>query len=605
MSSVTDQVEQVRDATDLVALIGEYVKLEPKGREHVGLCPFHDDARPSFAVVTHKGTPFYKCFACGASGDCYRFLEKYLNWSFVQSLEHLAERAGITLERRGSRDREDGDRRQQRRQWLRSALDKADAWFRHTLNGEHGAAARQCIEHRGISADMVERFGLGAAPDAWNALQDALAGDDMPVKVLVGAQLLKEGDNGRVWDTFRNRLMFPIHDDAGQPIAFGGRDLGEDGPKYLNSPEHDLFKKHRTLYGIHLARKPMRNTNRAIVAEGYTDVIACHAAGFEETVGTLGTAFTDDHARILQRNVASVILLFDGDEAGRKAADRAVFTTLRHVLDVRICVLPDGIDPDDLLSQDNGKARFEAALADAVDAIDWMLERSGIAATPRGSAQRQQKLERLLGELGRTALDKVDPMRHDMLVARISECSGVAVSRVQQALKSGPDRKSRPADDVPEQPAAASPIERELLAVALAAISHRLPADAALESMTAPSLQAIAKAALDLLQAGQQVDVPHLHERLKDDALRALATELVESGHAILQSQTDAGEDLTGAVDRLFARLHRRRAEQQMDMKINDWRREGSDQPDSAAELVNAIRSAGRRPGALPRPIEG
>lgn len=596
-------VEAVRDATDLVALVTEHIRLEPKGREHVGLCPFHDDSRPSFAVVTHLNTPFYKCFACGASGDCFTFLQKHLNWSFPEALQHLAEKAGITLAQHGNGDRDAADRSQKRRKYLRTALDRADTWFRDTLHTPAGEAARNCIARRGISTAMVERFGLGVAPEGWQHLHEALCTESMPSKVLVAAGLLKEKDGGRCYDTFRNRLMFPIHDDAGQPVAFGGRDLGDDGPKYLNSPEHDLFKKGRTLYGMHLARQPMRTAGRAIVAEGYTDVIACHSAGFTETVGTLGTAFTDDHARILQRNTNVVVLLFDGDEAGRKAADRAVGVSMRHVLDVKICVLPDNTDPDDLLGQADGLERFTEAIEQSMDAITWSLDRSGIAQAAPGSADRQQRLQRLLDDLTRNGLDKADAMRREFILSRIAELAGVPASVVRAGLQ--PTRTATRAPSTTPDPASDNaPIERELLAVGLAALSHELPASVVLEDMHSPMLQAIATAALTLIQQSKVVDIPHLHDQLPSDELRHLATELVEMGHAILQTQLELGDDAAVTLDRLVQRIARRRAAADTSMKIDAWRGKGDANVSDAAKLIEEIRATGRRPDAMPRPVE-
>ena len=622
-AAVSDDVEQVRNATDLVALISEHVRLEPKGREHVGLCPFHDDGRPSMSVVTHRSTAFYKCFACGASGDCFTFLQKHLNWSFPEALTHLAERAGITLSSRGGdRDQADRERAQARRTWLRKSLEQADAWFRTTLDGKAGAQARDCIARRGISDAMVERFGLGAAPEGWQNLHDALVREDMPVEVLVAAGLLKQKDaskSERCYDAFRNRLMFPIYDDAGQPVAFGGRDLGDDGPKYLNSAEHDLFKKGRLLYGMHLARPAMRQSGRGIVAEGYTDVIACHAAGFEETVGTLGTAFTDDHARTLLRQVSEVVLLFDGDEAGRRAADRAVGIAMRHVLDVRICVLPEGQDPDDMLRSPEGTAQFREALDAAMDALDWCLQRSGIAKTSPGSAARQQRLQRLLDDLAAAGLDRTDALRRDMLVTRIAELAGVQTTTVLRGLApavgtSRPkpivhDAQGPPGDatlaDASFTDQSLAAIERELLAVALAAVACDQSADTVFDQLTMPNLRAIAQAALSLRQSNRPVDIPHLHDELLDDAHRRLATDLVESGHSILESHAQAGEDAATAINTLIDRLTQRRTVAGVNTRISDWRTGGGSDANAAADLIEALRATGRRATALPRPAGG
>ncbi len=615
---MSDDVEQVRNATDLVALISEHVRLEPKGREHVGLCPFHDDSRPSMSVVTHRSTAFYKCFACGASGDCFTFLQKHLNWSFPEALQHLAERAGITLSSRGGdRDQVDRERAQARRTWLRKAFDQADAWFRATLESKAGDQARDCIAHRDISDAMVKRFGLGAAPEGWQNLHDALVGADMPAEVLLAAGLLKQKDatqSERCYDAFRNRLMFPIHDDAGQTVAFGGRDLGDDGPKYLNSAEHDLFKKGRLLYGMHLARPAMRQRGRGIVAEGYTDVIACHAAGFEETVGTLGTAFTDDHARMLLRQVSEVVLLFDGDEAGRRAADRAVGIAMRHVLDVRICVLPEGQDPDDMLRSPEGTSQFGEALDAAMDALDWCLQRSGIAETSPGSAARQQRLQRLLDDLAAAGLDRTDALRRDMLVTRIAELAGVQTTTVLRGLAPAVGTsKPKPmmhdaqltTSEQSDTDQSLAPIEHELLAVALAAVACDQSADTVFDQLTMPDLRVVAQAALTLLQSNRPVDIPHLHDQLPDDAHRRLATDLIESGHSILESHAQAGEDAATAINTMIDRLTQRRTVAGVNTRISDWRTDGGRDANAAADLIEALRATGRRATALPRPAGG
>ncbi|MBT8487168.1 MAG: DNA primase, partial [Phycisphaerae bacterium] len=318
------EIDQVREATDLVRLVSEHVAIQPRGREYVGLCPFHDDHKPSFAVVTHKGSSFFHCFACGASGDCFRFVMRFHSMEFGEALRYLAERAGITLQPRGAAggERDDGG---PRRGDLIATQERALAFFRRVLaDSAAGATARGALEDRGITPDMVDRFQLGAAPEGYDGLLRRLDASDRPVARAAGLLKTRQDESGE-YDAFRNRLMFPICDEVGRPVAFGGRILDpDDQPKYLNSAESPIFRKSRTLYGLHLARRSIMDASLAIVTEGYTDVIACHQAGFENVVGTLGTALTADHARILARICDTVVLLFDGDEAGQKAADRGV-----------------------------------------------------------------------------------------------------------------------------------------------------------------------------------------------------------------------------------------------------------------------------------------
>ena len=292
------EIDRVKEVTNLVEVIGTHIALEPKGREHVGLCPFHDDHSPSMAVVTHKSQSFYKCHSCGASGDVFSFLENYLKIDFAEALEMLAERAGITLSSRQSSP-EDRQRRSMRER-IRLSNDAATSFFQKALaHPEHGRMARDTIETRGISSDMVEAFQIGCAPSGWDELLKTLGNRNEAIESALAAGLLRArtGSDGH-YDYFRNRLVFPICNESGQPIAFGGRILDEeDNPKYLNSPETELFQKGQTLYGLNLARKSIMDSSIAVVAEGYTDVIACHQAGFRNVVGTLGTAMTDDHAR--------------------------------------------------------------------------------------------------------------------------------------------------------------------------------------------------------------------------------------------------------------------------------------------------------------------
>ena len=438
MSSKSGQsdVAAVRDATDLVGLIGEHVSLTPRGREHVGLCPFHDDSRPSMAVVTHKGNAFYKCHSCGAGGDAFDFVQNYHKMDFPEALRYLAERAGIELTPYGSRSSSEISSRSNRAQVLDANAFAAE-FFQAALNSSAGAKARGVLHDRAIDDQTAVDFMLGAAPDAWDGLHNRVRSSGCNIADFAEAGLLKrrkEGDG--CYDTFRNRLVFPICDELGRPIAFGGRIIDpDDEPKYLNSPESKLFNKSATLYGLHLAKRAIIDSRQAIVVEGYTDVIACHQAGLRNVVATLGTALTSQHADVLSKLCDTVVLMLDGDEAGLKAADRAVEVFFSSRIDVCVCALPDNKDPDELLREQGGIFQFQSAVAEAQDALQFKLQRfRSQLDSDQTMSGRQRLLEAFLVELGRLGLGTMQGVRKHMVLGQIADMVGVPVGAVESAL---------------------------------------------------------------------------------------------------------------------------------------------------------------------------
>jgi DNA primase len=447
--------DRVLHATDLVALVGEHVALKPKGREHVGLCPFHDDRSPSLAIVTHKGDAFYKCFACGAAGNAIDFVMNFHKMPFGDALRYLATRAGIELT---NSFRRTDDAPGQGKDDIRRANALALKFYRRMLHDETvGDEARAVIERRGIEPAMVEAFQLGYAPDQRDAMQsairryvshaettgrrDASLGPQTFEALLtsfIAAGVIREGRSGRV-DLLKHRIVFPIFDELGRPIAFGGRKIrDEDEPKYLNSPESQVFHKSRSLYGIHLAKQAIIKTRVAIVTEGYTDVIACHAAGFTNVVATLGTALTVEHARLLRRLCDRVILLFDGDAAGMRAADRGVEVFFNEPIDVSVCTLPDDLDPDELLREADGAARFRAALDSSVDALAYLVDRFRRDYAARtGLSGRQQSLEALLRRLAELGFGRLSGVRKQFVLASLAQLTGVSEREIERAVPQG------------------------------------------------------------------------------------------------------------------------------------------------------------------------
>jgi DNA primase len=436
--------DRVLDATDLVGLVSEHVALRPKGREHVGLCPFHDDRSPSFAVVSHKGTPFYKCFACGVGGNAIDFVMNFHKMSFIEALKFLAARAGIELTQRSERPERTGG--VSKEDLYRANLLALKLYRRLFADPNEGTVAREVVTRRRIAPAMIEAFQLGYAPDRRDGIAAALArgtqlaketGREAPptMEAFIEAGVVRRNASGQS-DLLRHRLVFPICDDLGRPIAFGGRKLrDEDEPKYLNSPESPLFHKSRSLYGIHLAKQSIIKSGTAIVTEGYTDVIACHEAGFTNVVATLGTALTRDHARLLRRLCNTVILLFDGDSAGLRAADRGVEVFFQETLDVKVCALPDEFDPDELLREPNGPATFRAALDGSIDSLAYLVRRFRAEYVAKeGISGKQQLLEGLLRKLVDLGFQSVAGVRKRYVVASLATLTGFSERDIMAAM---------------------------------------------------------------------------------------------------------------------------------------------------------------------------
>ena len=372
-------VLEIQQANDIVDVIGEHVSLKKKGREMVGLCPFHADHRPSMNVNSVK--QIFKCFACGAGGDVFKFVQMRENLTFPQAIERLAERAGIRLEQRkwdrGRRQKVEGREGDvvQVEDVDPNRLSKANAWaanhFRENLEDpQKGEYARAYLAQRQISAESIEKWQIGLAIGSNDDLVTKAKAQKASLKLLEQAGLTVA--QGR--DKFVNRLMFTITDVTGRVIGFGGRTLDDNGAKYMNSPTTVLFDKSNSLYGLEQARHEIVSTGTAVVVEGYTDVIMAHQFGCTNVVATLGTSFTAGHARILRRYARKVVLIFDSDVAGVEAANRALDVCLAQRIDIKIASVPEGKDPCDFILA-AGKERFEQIADQAVDVFQFKWDR--------------------------------------------------------------------------------------------------------------------------------------------------------------------------------------------------------------------------------------
>jgi DNA primase len=458
MNAREDQKRQVQQATDLIRLVGEHVALKPRGREFIGLCPFHDDKNPSMYVSPIK--QIYKCFSCGAGGDVFSFVMQYHKMTFPEAIKLLAERAGIKLETFHSHDSKHDDGQPTDRQRIAAANVLAVEFFRTILrHAEHGPVAREYITRRRISEQMVEEFQLGYAPDRWDGLALTIAQKKWDLRGFELAGLVNPRQNtpGHI-DRLRHRIIFPICDALGRPIAFGGRRIrDEDEPKYLNSPETALFNKSSTLYGLHLAKKAIIDSRTAVIVEGYTDVIACHQAGVRNVVATLGTALTNQHVTELRRYCEKVVLIYDADEAGIKAADRAVEVFMTGNLDVAIATLPDGLDPAELFETPDGLARWHASVTSATDALAFAFDRmAGRLEGQQTITGRQRLAEEYLQRLAALDLENSGPIRKAMIVQRLATLLHMDEATVGSMLremtrKQGPRRA--PVSPTPAAPA--------------------------------------------------------------------------------------------------------------------------------------------------------
>lgn len=360
---MSDTVQQIKDRLSIVDVVSGYVKLERAGQNMRARCPFHSERTPSFIVSPDRGT--YHCFGCGVGGDIFSFVEAIEGLDFKGAMKVLAERAGVELVFSRGEKEDDKDR-------LFAAMEAATLFYTAKMNAE----AEKYLAGRGLEKPTIAMFRIGYAGDGWTDLSDHLRGKKFSDKEIVDAGLAKKGDKG-LTDKFRNRVMFPIADNAGRIVAFSGRIFGEkahpDAPKYLNSPETPLYHKSRILYGFDKAKQSIRRIDFALLVEGQLDLILSHQAGWANTVAVSGTAFTVEHAALLKRMSENLCIALDADEAGLKAAARAARSALQQGMNVKIVELPQGIDPADLISKEGAEA-WKARIRDAKDVIAFLLD---------------------------------------------------------------------------------------------------------------------------------------------------------------------------------------------------------------------------------------
>jgi DNA primase len=378
-------LEEIRRRANIVDIVSPHTKLRKAGSRLVGLCPFHQERTGSFSVNPDKG--LWYCFGCQAGGDVFKFVELIEKVPFQEAVEILARRLGLP-----PRTPQDAARSRTRDR-LVGLHEQAARLFHAGLKGRSGQRALAYLKERGVTDQSIDGFLLGYAPDSWDRLLGAMEKKGFSGEELVSAGLAARRSEGGFYDRFRERVMFPISDASGRIIAFGGRALSdEQQPKYLNSPETPLFQKGQTLYAFDRARRAMADTGRGLIVEGYLDAIACHEAGFAETVATMGTALTASHVETLRRRTERLVLAFDSDSAGLAAALRGRDLFRQAALDVRVITMPEGMDPDNVIRQ-RGPEAFRALIEAAVPMIEWELGRAMAAAEGGGDRDRMSALK--------------------------------------------------------------------------------------------------------------------------------------------------------------------------------------------------------------------
>jgi len=416
-------IDRVREATDIVEVVGEVVALKRQGRDYAALCPFHQEKTPSFTVSPSK--QIFHCFGCGVGGDVFTFAMRYDNLDFPAALEQLAKRAGLPPERPPTpQDRRVADERDR----LREVCDLTQRCFRHwlTAGDDRGLAYAR---GRGLDDAVIERFGIGYAPRAGEALTRALASKGVKPPEAAAAGVVAVGDDGRAYDRFRDRLTFPITDPEGRVVAFGGRALGEAKAKYLNSPETPLFRKGETLFALHLSQNEIRRRDEAVVVEGYMDAVALHGAGFGHTVAVLGTALTRAHVRRLKRISRRIHLLFDGDAAGVRAAVRCLEVTVNEGVRVVVTVLPPGEDPDSLC-----RGRGAEAMAACLEASTPLFEFAVAELVKRAGGTDLASRLNALHELLPVARTLADAAERHLFLTHVADAFHLPLGQVEAAL---------------------------------------------------------------------------------------------------------------------------------------------------------------------------
>jgi DNA primase len=519
-------IQQVKEANDIVDVVGSYVALRPVGATFKGLCPFHEDHRPSFDVDPRRQR--YRCWSCNKYGDVITFVQEFERVDFREALELLARRAGITLEKRG-----DAEQHRKRAALLESVKWAAEQFHHCLLDSPLADAPRRYLGERRLTGETVRRFGLGYAPLAGDWLIQRAQAAGMSTEVLEKVGLIgRRLENNGYYDRFRDRVMFPIRDARGQPVGFGGRILPTSplacrAPKYYNSCDTPLFTKSEHLYGLDQARQAGTTASYLAVVEGYTDVLMAHQLGVPQVVATMGTALNARHVQHLRRFVPRVVLVFDADAGGETGVDRALEIFVSQNVDLRVATLPPGLDPCDLLAQ-QGAEPFLKALADAVDVLEFKLNRVWETEAGQGVEGQRRAVEAVLGiiALAPELPGQDGAVKQELMVNRIAQRLGLREETVWARLRELRARKTPsssttgrhdPAEGKQQAPAPGR--ERELLQLLLAdpALLPLVATEVAPAHLEHPGLRRLLTELYAMQAEGGVADLDRLRARLVDN----------------------------------------------------------------------------------------
>lgn len=521
MPGVREITDEIRRRVGILDVVSPHVTLRRSGRRYTGLCPFHSEKTPSFSVDPERG--FFYCFGCHAGGDVFDFVMRMGSLTFGEARQELAARAGVQLEMPAEGEPGAGERER-----LLRAVAEASAFFRTQLAGHGGDGARGYLASRGVEPRMVEAFRLGFAPSGWDNLIRALQprGFDPTILEQAGLAVARSGGGGH-YDALRDRVIFPIHDLQGRPVAFGGRVLAEGTPKYLNTRETSLFVKGRMLYALGDARDAVRETGEAVVVEGYMDALTCHQYGVTNAVASLGTALTLDQVLLLKRFTPRAVLVYDSDAAGIGAAERGLDVFDQAELPVRVVVLPGQSDPDAFLRREGAEA-FRRACAAALPIFEYRLA----AAQQRYDSKTVEGKVGIVNELGQLIISGSNPVRQGEYVRLLADRLGVREEAIRGQL--GRLRRERPGGrglpaELPPVPGVGARVltERELLHLLVVnpAVRESLRGTIFPEAFIEPDHRELAAA---LLADGEEASEPgRLRERLRSETAVSLLSRLL------------------------------------------------------------------------------
>jgi DNA primase len=598
-------LNEIARANDIIEVVSQYFPLKRAGKEFKALCPFHAEKTPSFNV--NPGKQIFKCFGCGRGGSVFNFVMAKENITFPEAVRMLAERAGIDLGDRVQSEKGAGVRRQVR-DVLEWAAQRFEAGLKHP---SAGAPGREYLESRAITQETIARFRIGYAPEGWDNLLRAAGRDNITVDLLESAGLtIRREDGSGYYDRFRGRVLFPILDTLNRPVGFGGRALGDEQPKYLNSPETSIFHKGESLYGIAQARQAIDAERRVVVVEGYFDVVMPHQVGVQNVVATLGTALTEEHVRVLKRYADEVVLVFDSDLAGQRAADKGLELFLAGDVKINIAVVPSGKDPYDFCRAE-GAEPFRRLLAEAQDAFayKWDAVANEYDAASGPAAQRRA-LEAMLSSIAKAPVLAREDLRlqRDLILGHMSRVLGIPEETLRaefSRLKRAPGRSAAGTEVGAALPDPARlgrrwVAERELLTALVCrpsrvdAVIKVLPPDRIEDAAFRRLYEAIA--ANPMRQDG---DIESIVLRMEEPELAGMAVDLFERGERMANVR-DPADTGPGPLAQMLTHAVEAIKDMEDDEQLAAHRRAASENTSDAEALRAFAEARTKRQGFMP-----